>query len=119
MPPMMSTPNPTPPPVPESAEVARHRLRRGTSLALLALLLAALLTPALSLGQSTASASGCPAGQVQTFSRYGGSLCVDKPGATGHALTKVTIGCLVGVFAGTLPGILAGCATGGIGLIGD
>lgn len=114
---MMNSPTP-PQPVPESPEVVRHRLRRGTRLALSAGAVAAILTPALMSGVGPTSVeAACPSGQVQTFSKYAGTVCVDKPTAATKAVAQVTIGCVVGSFAGTLPGLLAGCAVAGVGLI--
>jgi hypothetical protein len=101
--------------IPESEEVARHRLRRGTMLMLLALLLVTLFVK----GTATTSSrtEACPAGQVASVSKYAGNTCMAQPSKAGKAVQSTVTGCVVGVFGGTLASILGGCAVGAVGAI--
>jgi len=103
--------------VPESAEVSRYRMRRAGRFAVLVLLLSTIIVGILSAKPTTTSANACPAGQVASVSKYVGNTCMKAPSKESEIVKHTVVGCVLGAFAGTLPGLLGGCAVGAVGSI--
>lgn len=62
-------------------------------------------------GDDAAVSASCKPGQVQTFSKYAGTVCIGTGGKVGKAITQFSVGCALGI-PGGVTGIAYGCAGG-------
>lgn len=101
------------------ADTALPEPRRRTPVIVITILafVVSMFVGSVVVGPDAANASGCPAGQVQTYSKYTGTSCIDKASSGDKAVASVVSGCFVGLFGGSIASILGGCAAGAVGAI--